>query len=163
MEPRGLGHPRKVTPILGLCLAALLAGTARGVAAQRPDTRASLERFRDSLAGVTDSAALTAAARLTVISSDTERQATAQLRRGLVALRAGELGNGRYYRRAESAFEAAGKLEPAWPWPSFGRALAKYGISESQRAEPLELGIWVGVGALDDAVTALTQSLALDP
>ncbi len=148
------------------CAAASLlavAGLSAGLQAQRPADRHQLERLRDSLAATTDSAALTAAARLSMVSSDSEAQALGQLRRGFFELRLAELGNTRRYRRAESAFNASARLEPSWPYPPFGRALAKYGISQALEAEPLELGTQVGMGALDDAVTALTAALAADP
>lgn len=163
MEPRRLGHGRKVTLFRRLCLAALLGLWETGLGAQEPAQRAALEQFRDSLARVTDTTALGARSPVSNASADSAAAALAQLRRGLLALRLGELGNARSWRRAEAAFNAARDLEPDWPWPRFGRALAKLGLSDAQRADPLELGLWVGVGALDDAVTGLTDALALDP
>lgn len=144
-----------------LLAAALLSGGALG--AQAPATRLALEAFRDSLAGISDTNALRFAARVTPAGTDSAARAVALLRRGFTNLRLGELRNPSRFRRAEGAFAEASRLETAWPFPVYGRALAKYGISEAQRAEPLELGTRVGVGALDDAVRLLTEAVRLDP
>ncbi|MGE5092915.1 MAG: GWxTD domain-containing protein, partial [Bacillota bacterium] len=179
MKARGLGHSgglgersRKHTPgrrrahrpLLAAAAGALLAAAQPVRApAQSPADRASLEQFREALAGVTDTASLDASLRVQPAASDTVSLALARLRRGFVELRLAELGNARRYDRADAAFREATRLEPEWPWPYLGRALAKYGIAEVRRAEPLELGTQVGYGALDDAVKALTDALARDP
>ncbi len=138
--------------------------SAANASGQAPAERAALARFRDSLSAITDSGAFADPDRMAVTpTAASELQALAQLRRGLVHLRAGQLGSAAHYRRAEGAFARAASLAPAWPYPPYGRALAKYAISESQRANPLELGTVVGVGALDDAIGALEAALALDP
>ena len=179
MEPRGLGHPggslgersRKHTPgrrraqrrRLAVVVGTLLAAAGPALPTQEPATRAALEQFRDSLAGVTDTAALTAAARTGTDGLAPAAAAAARLRQGFIQLRVAQLGNPYRYRSAESAFDAATRLEPGWPYPRYGRGLAKFGLSEAQRAQSRELGLYVGVGALDDAVTALTDALAIEP
>jgi GWxTD domain-containing protein len=75
----------------------------------------------------------------------------------------GQLGNIYRYGRAESAFADAGKLERTWPWPPYGRGLAKYGLSEAQRAQRQGLGLYVGVSALDASARALTAALTIEP
>ena len=143
----------------------LLAGAGvRGVHAQDAGVRLELAAFRDSLARMSDSAAVARVERgLEGTAEQSADDPVARLRRGLAAVRHGELGNEYRFSRSRREFERASELRPDWPWPLYGKALAHAAEFEDQRADSLEIGKRVGVGHLRDAVAALGAAVALDP
>lgn len=155
------------TPLALTVLAVLCTAAAPPAAAQDGPARAALEAFRDSLAGVTDSVAVSRLERAIEAAASDERadpsaSALLRLREGLVAIRHGELGNGYRFARARGAFGRAAALEPEWPWPRLGIALAHAAEFDSQRGDSLELGKRPGVGHLAEAVAELVQALERD-
>jgi len=142
----------------------LLVFLAAPLRAQAPADRAALARWRDSLASVGDTAALLAADRAARAAAAAARgDPLVQLHEGFRQLRLADLGKYWRYGDAEKAFARAARLEPAWPWPHYARGLARFGRSEAQRRNRLNLTTRVGVGALEDAVDALVEAVKRDP
>ena len=85
--------------------------------AQSPADRASLETLRDSLAAVTDSAALLQLEATTIpVARQHRDDPMMHLRLGFIAYRLGEITKTKsHYDDAAGEFEWAAELRPEWP------------------------------------------------
>lgn len=147
----------RTSTLAWLALAAPLAG-------QSPELRAELAGYRAGLAQLDDTVTLRARERALDPGADTTDAGTMPwLRRGLIRVRLGQVGDGWSFGRATRDFAAAATRRPAWPWPWYGRALAEQGRAEWLAADPLNLGSRVGYGALEDALRSARQALAAEP
>lgn len=154
---------RHITIIPLLALLAL-PGVTRAAAAQTPDVRAGVERFRDSLDAQTDSLVLLRMERAMIEQARTERDNTLlHLRLGFVALRLGELGGKSHFDDAASEFQWAIDLEPEWPYPWYGMGLAEYGVGDSKVSPVAGLQAMVGKDALSRSAAAFARSAMVDP
>ena len=151
--------------IKALGVALLVALVAPGAAAaQAPEDRAALERFRDALAEQTDSLSLRRLERAMIDSARTDRSnILLHLRLGFVALRLGEVASQRHYDDAASEFQWAIDLKPDWPYPWFGMGLAEYGIGDSQVSIVAGLQSMLGKDALSRSALAFAKSAEVDP
>lgn len=143
--------------LIGLCLAAPLA-------AQVPDTRVELERYRAELETIRDTVALR---RLVQAQSpertDSTLAAVGWLRRGFTRLRLGHAGDGWSFGRAAGDFTTATEYRPRWPLPWYGVALAERGRADWLAADRTNLGSRVGYGPLAEALSAARQALVVEP
>ena len=147
-----------------LALAFVAAIAPAGVHAQGPDAVERLLSERARLASITDSAVLRQREAQLIEIAKTHRDSTLlHLELGLVALRLGDVAGRAHYDDAASEFEWAAELEPRWPMPWWGLALAEEGLGDS-RVSPMA-GIQAMLGRDKDsrAVAALRQALRLEP
>lgn len=115
-----------------LPLAALAALWARPVCAQDSVHTLALQRFRDSLAQVSDSAGLVVLEARMVDTAKVDRDdAYRHLRIGLVNLRLAELGSRSRFDDAGSEFQWAADLQPDWPYPWYGLGMAEAGTIDT--------------------------------
>ena len=138
-----------------LLIAALCAPTLQ---AQSEPARLALDRFRDSLASITDTAALNRlATQYEGVGTGDSTEALASIRAGFVRLHAGQPA------RAVRDFRRSARLQPAWPvsWLGLGDAHAALGLLTLQNK--LNLGARPGLGEFQDAADAYGRSLELDP
>jgi GWxTD domain-containing protein len=132
--------------------------------AQAPEDRAALERLRDSLAAVTDTAALGDLEARGIELAKTDRSnVLLHLRLGFIALRLGELASKSHYDDAASEFQWAIDLAPDWPYPWFGMGLAEYGVGDSKVSVVAGLQTMMGKDALTRSAVAFARSAAVDP
>ncbi|HEU4829936.1 MAG TPA: hypothetical protein VFT04_12140 [Gemmatimonadales bacterium] len=119
-----------------LLAVALAAAGAPALAAQSPADRSALAALRDSLDATDTRASLEAISRRWSAEAS---PAMARLRRGFHALAAGRLSGRRGdLDRALIEFDWAITAARHWPYPWFGRALAKLALSEGGfRTKPL--------------------------
>ena len=123
------------------------------LAAQAP-TRATFERLRDSLTGTFDTTAL---------KQNLKRlRRSDPLRRGLVALRLGELGADTDLSQARSSFRLLLQRQPRRPEAWYGLGLAEVARSRWEMRDRLRLGSRVGLGALERAAANYTRALRID-
>lgn len=143
---------------------ALLVAVRSSAPAQSPRDRVALDRLHDSLASVSDTAALRRGyRRLAERDHGNRRNALVQLRLGLLALRLAELG------ADPDASEVLGHLrrvtdrEPSWPvaWHALGLAEASRAAWEQDNR--LALGSRVGLGTLERAAGRHRRALEADP
>ncbi|HEU4699823.1 MAG TPA: GWxTD domain-containing protein [Gemmatimonadales bacterium] len=166
--PRAARPPRRpalVAPRAALALLAALAlARPRPAAAQAPADRAALAAWRDSLDRLADSTAVLRVERAAKAALRARREdPLLETRLALVELRLGDLGKPFRYDDAGAGFRRAERAAPGWPWPVYGRALARFGASEAARRDPLALGTRNGVGELADAIGLLARAVTLDP
>lgn len=153
---------RRAASFLALGASLLVVPVAAG--AQTPDDRAALERLRDSLAGITDTVALSALEARGIELARSDRNNTLlHLRLGFIALRLGELASKSHYDDAASEFQWAIDLEPSWPYPWFGMGLAEYGVGDSKVSVVAGLQTMLGKDALTRSAVAFARSAAVDP
>ena len=156
---------RNELPALTLFALALLAGAGRPLAAQAPADRAALAALRDSLD------AADTPARLETIPRDWSADASAameRLRRGFHALAAGRISGKRAdFDRALVEFDWAITVARHWPYPWYGRGLAKLALSEKGfRPKPLggqPYGRNYYVGFTEDLIRAFEQDAEFEP
>jgi GWxTD domain-containing protein len=130
------------------------------LAAQSPPDRSALDRFRDSLAAVTDTVALATMRRgLARGAADP----IVALRSAYAALRLAELGVDRDASDARSALRRLTRRKPDWPYPWHALAEAEMRRSAWQRSDRLALGNRVGTGALEQALEAERRAVGADP
>ena len=147
-----------------LTLLLVLAAVSPRLHAQSPEDRAMLERFRDSLAGTSDSTGLLALERRLIDSAKVARNdALIHLRLGFVSLRLGDLGGHAHYDDAASEFQWAIDLQPNWPYSWYGMGLAEYGVGDSQVSFVTGLKTMLGKDALSRSAVALARSAEVDP
>jgi len=147
-----------------LIFAAALAAAPAVLRAQSPEDRQELTRYRDSLAGVTDSSALVAHEERLILAAKADRDnAMIHLRLGLVAFRLGEMGSKSRYDDAAGEFAWATDLQPAWPWAWYGLGLAEDRIGDSQLALVQGLQAMFGKDHLSRAANAYVRSVQADP
>jgi GWxTD domain-containing protein len=151
---------------LAMLAVALIAAAAapRRLPAQVPDERADLERFRDSLAGTTDSIDLLALERRLIDAAKANRNDTfIHLKLGFLSLRLGELGGQAHYDDAASEFQWAIDLQPTWPYAWYGMGIAEYGVGDSQISFVTGLKTMLGKDALTRSAMAFAKSAEVDP
>jgi GWxTD domain-containing protein len=85
------------------------------------------------------------------------------LRRGLLALRLGELGADPDFSQALSYFGESAEREPDRPEAWYGLGLAEAGRSEWEMQDRLRLGSRVGLRALERSASDNARALAADP
>lgn len=154
---------RHLSRILLLALLALPC-LSTGAAAQEPEARAELERFRDSLDAQSDSLVLLRMERAMIEQARTDRANTMlHLRLGFVALRLGELGGKSHFDDAASEFQWAIDLRPDWPYPWYGMGLAEFGVGDSKVSPVAGLQAMVGKDALSRSAAAFARSAEVDP
>src|SRR6058998_815910 len=104
------------------------------LSAQDVADRTALERLRDSLAGVADSAALRRLEAATIeVAKRNRDDPLIHLRLGFIAYRYGEVAGGKsHYDDAAGEFEWASELRPDWPYPWYGLGLAE--LAEGEHA-----------------------------
>jgi len=144
--------------------AAMIAAVAPRLHAQAPDERASLEQYRDSLAGTSDSTGLLALERRIIDLAKTDRSnAFIHLKLGFLSLRLGELGGQSHYDDAASEFQWAIDLQPTWPYAWYGMGIAEYGVGDSQISFVTGLKTMLGKDALTRSAMAFAKSAEVDP
>lgn len=136
--------------------------------AQSAAQRLELERFRDSLAGQQDVAALRAI-EVDLIGRARQDRANAllHLRLGFLALRLGELTTGseasRHFDDAGGEFEWATQEQPNWPYGWYGLGFAELALGDSEVALVSGLQTMVGKDALTRSANAFARSAEVDP
>jgi GWxTD domain-containing protein len=147
-----------------LALVLVLAAVSPPLHAQSPDDRVMLERFRDSLTSIPDSAGLLTLERRLIDSAKVSRNdALIHLRLGFLSLRLGDLGGQAHYDDAASEFQWAIDLQPNWPYSWYGMGLAEYGVGDSQVSFVTGLKTMLGKDALTRSAAALARSAQVDP
>lgn len=143
----------------------LVAGAAAPVIAQEPADRAAIERLRDSLAAVTDSAALRRLEAATIAVARVQRDDPfIHMRLGFIAFRRGELGRGKAsYEDAAGEFAWATELRPAWPYPWYGLGLAELAVGEHGMMAIENLRQMLGRDFLSRAARAFARATQADP
>jgi len=155
-----------VTPTTtGLTLLLVLTAGPAPLPAQGGGTWSDIEHYRVELARVSDTFQLRKSEYALGGNGGTpESEARRLLRRGLVRLRLGEMGDGWSFGRAAGDFSDAARAEPdfgAYAWYARGMALrAQYDWHAANR---MNIGKRVGFGSLEDAVDAFATSLRRDP
>lgn len=128
------------------------------LSAQSTPVRLALDRFRDSLSAIKDTAALVhLAAQYEDLGTRDSNEALANLRAGFARLRVGMPG------QAKRDFRRAATLQPTWPvpWLGIGDAHAALGLRTLQNE--LNLGTRPGLGEFRNAAAAYARALELDP
>ena len=144
---------------------ALIAVAPRHLAAQAPAERATLERLRDALASVPDSASLKRLEAATIDTAKRNRDdSLIHLRLGFIAYRLGEVtGAKSHYDDAAGEFEWAGELTPAWPYPWYGLGLAELAQGEHSVIAIENLRQQFGKDYLSKAAGAFARAVQADP
>jgi GWxTD domain-containing protein len=151
----------RLAPLAVALMAAALAPPAQ---AQAPDQRADLERWRDSLAGTSDSVSLLAVERHTIDLAKSDRgNAYVHLKLGFLSLRLGDLGGQSHFDDAASEFQWAIDLQPTWPYAWYGMGLAEFGVGDSQISFITGLKTMLGKDALTRSALAFAKSAEVDP
>ena len=160
----GSSAPSRIRALLASVLAVGALGVPAGtLAAQTPEHRQSLERFRDSLAAGSDSSSLILLeARLIERAKRDRDDALLHLRLGFLALRLGTLGDKSHFDDAASEFEWAAELEPDWPYPLYGLGLAERGLGLGTGSLLLGLKAMLGKDQGTKAVDAFVGAAELD-
>ena len=132
--------------------------------AQSAEIRDDLTRFQVETGLATDTLQLRRAERqLNAAGTTQETEAIRRIRRGLVRLRLGELGDGWSFGRAAGDFGHATQLEPQWSYAWFARGLAQRAEGDWQAADRRNLGKRVGFGSIEDGVESFAKAIATDP
>ena len=147
-------------PLIPLLVALALGLGASPALAQSPADRAALAAFADSLAAIESADSIRA---LAEASSAPRNRAVARLRKGLVNLALGRKSDGR--RELDDAlmeFDWAVTMEPGWPWPRLGRAMAKLELSGGEFTEKFVAGLPWGVNYYQGFVADMIAAFARD-
>ncbi len=159
----------------GVAVGALAVLFATPLAAQARPLRDSLDAFRDSLAGVSDSTGLRRLERqlIAIVKqpqlytprsvADSARAASLHLSVGFIELRLGDVGGHEHYDGAASEFQWAAELEPKWPFPSFGLGLAELGVGDYSNPLLHGLQTMLGRDALTRSAIDFARSAEADP
>jgi GWxTD domain-containing protein len=133
--------------------------------AQSPADRASLAVLRDSLAGVSDSAALQRLEAATIVVARQHRDdPMVHLRLGFVAYRLGEITTTKsHYDDAAGEFEWAAELRPDWPYPWYGLGLAELAMGEHAAIAIENIRQMLGKDYLSKAARAFARATEVDP
>ena len=154
----------KPLKVRGILVVAALAVAPPLIHAQTPPDRTALERFRDSLASLSDSTGLLALEKRLIDSAKTNRNdGLLHLRLGFISLRLGEMGGHAHFDDAASEFQWAIDLQPAWPYAWYGMGLAEYGVGDSQISFVTGLKTMLGKDALTRSAIAFAKSAEVDP
>ncbi len=144
---------------VSLCLTLLAAPAS----AQSPPLRAEIQHFRIALAATSDPDSLKSLEHRFRDSGPTdEAEALRRIRRGLVRLRIGELGDGWSFGRAADDFRRATELEPGWTEAWHARGVAQRTEGQWQAANRQNLGKRVGLGSIEDALRSFARAIAAD-
>ena len=156
-----MASPRSRLAQLAVALIVVLVPS--GLSAQAPEQRAELERFRDSLAAIPDTAGLLVEERRLIDLAKTDRSNTlVHLKLGFLSLRVGELGGQAHYDDAASEFQWAIDLQPTWPYAWYGMGLAEYGVGDSQISFVTGIKTMLGKDALTRSAMAFAKSAEVD-
>ena len=133
--------------------------------AQSPADRASIVALRDSLATVTDSAALHQLETATISYARQHRDdPMIHLRLGFIAYRLGEISTTKsHYDDAAGEFEWATELRPDWPYPWYGLGLAELAIGENASIAIENIRQMLGKDYLSKAARAFAHATEVDP
>ena len=141
---------------------ALAAGAPLG--AQDSSDRVALERLRDSLAGIADSAALKQLEAVTIYTAKRHRDdAMIHLRLGFIGYRLGEVAGKAHFEDAAGEFEWAADLRPQWPYPWYGDGLAELALGEHTIIGLENLRQVLGKDYLSKAARAFAKAVEADP
>ena len=144
----------------GAALLALAAPGARTAAAQSPGERAALEALRDTLDAATEPSALGAVAREWAPGRG---PAMERLRRGFISLANGRLSGKRSdLDDALLQFDWAASQRKSWPYPWFGRGLAKLALSEGGFIPKEMAGQALGVNFYQGSIADVARSFEAD-
>lgn len=152
--------------LLTLLLLAPFAGAvaARPLSAQEPPGRIAVERFRDSLLTVNDTASLLDLERRMIDIARVNRDSTLlHLKLGFLALRIADLGVQGHYEDAASEFTWATELEPDWPYGWYGLGLAETGVGAPEISFIAGLHQMFGKDHLTRAAMAFARAAQVDP
>lgn len=138
----------------------LLAAPLSPLPGQIPSDRPALDRFRDSLAAVHDTASLRTLRH--ALTQPREDGPVTALRAALAALRLAELGADPDVSEARGDLRRLTKREPGWPYAWHALAVAEMRRAAWERASPLALGSRVGAGTLERALEDEQRALAAD-
>jgi GWxTD domain-containing protein len=156
-----MASPRSRLAQLAVALIVVLVPS--GLSAQAPEQRDELERFRDSLAAIPDTAGLLVEERRLIDLAKTDRSNTlVHLKLGFLSLRVGELGGQAHYDDAASEFQWAIDLQPTWPYAWYGMGLAEYGVGDSQISFVTGIKTMLGKDALTRSAMAFAKSAEVD-
>jgi GWxTD domain-containing protein len=155
-------------PLRGIGLVVVLALVALvplvPAQAQSAEDRASLDRFRDSLAAVEDSSKLASLEqRLIAVAKADRDNAMHHIRLGFLAVRLGDLGSKTRYDDGAGEFEWATELQPSWPWGWYGLGIAEDKVGDSQISIVQGLQAMFGKDHLSRAANAYARSVQADP
>ncbi|HET6577352.1 MAG TPA: hypothetical protein VFG66_03470, partial [Gemmatimonadales bacterium] len=139
----------------------LLAAPLSPLPGQTPSDRPALDRFRDSLAAVHDTASLRRLRH--ALTRQREDDPVTALRAALAAVRLAELGADPDVSEARGDLRRLTKRESGWPYAWHALAVAEMRRATWERASPLALGSRVGTGALEHALEDEQRALAADP
>ena len=133
--------------------------------AQSPADRASLETLRDSLAAMTDSAALLQLEATTIpVAKQHRDDPMIHLRLGFIAYRLGEITKTKsHYDDAAGEFEWAAELRPEWPYAWYGAGLAELAIGEHASIAIENIRQMLGKDYLSKAARAFARATEADP
>lgn len=156
--------PRLVRRFGLVPLLALLGAVAPRAAAQTPEQRSEIERFRDSLAATSDSVGLLALEKRMIEQAKADRNdAMVHTKLGFLSLRLGELGGQSHYEDAASEFQWVIDLQPQWPYGHYGMGFAEYGVGDSQISFVTGIKTMLGKDALTRSAMAFARSAQVDP
>ena len=148
----------------GRLLLAALTGIPFVLGAQEAPERAALQRLQDSLASVRDTLALRRLDRwLEAGAGGTVRGGGLLLRRSIVRIRMGQLGDGWNLGTAQRLARQATKSQPDWPAAWYLSGLASQEMGRWHAETGSNLGTRVGFSALEGAARQYLQALAIDP
>ncbi len=142
----------------------IVAGAPRPALAQAPAERAAVIALRDSLAAVTDTAALRRLEAATIGVARVQRDnPMLHLRLGFIAYRLGELGHKKSYDDAAGEFEWAAELRPDWPYSWYGLGLAELALGEHSVIAIENIRQMLGKDFLSKAAKAFARAAQADP
>ncbi len=156
---------KAVTPRALVASLSCSAAAAVSLAAQSPADRTEVEALRDSLAAVTDSAALGRLEAATIAVAKQRRDdPLVHLRLGVIAYRLGEVTKTKsHYDDAAGEFEWATELRPDWPYPWYGLGLAELALGEHAILAIENLRQMLGKDNLSKAARAFARATEADP
>ena len=133
--------------------------------AQSPADRAALEALRDSLAAVTDSAALRQLEGTTIpVAKQRRDDPMIHLRLGFIAYRLGEVTKAKsHFDDAAGEFEWTAELRPEWPYAWYGVGLAELAIGEHGSIAIENIRQMLGKDYLSKAARAFARATEVDP
>jgi GWxTD domain-containing protein len=152
----GRHAPRLILSAALLAAPALI--VAPGAEAQGAAVVAELNAFRDSVATVQDTASLRRAEH--ALSRATDASAGQAIRAAMLDLRLGTIWD---LDRAEARCRDAVRLAPEWPYSWYCLALATETYGQATAAEPRNLGLTPGAGAIEQSVDWYLEALRREP
>lgn len=146
-------------------LALLLVAVTTVAAAQSPEQRAALERFRDSLETAPDSMTLKGFEAATIEVAKVNRDdPMIHLRLGFLAYRLGEIANApSHYDDAAGEFEWATEIKPDWPYPWYGLGRSELAIGAHSSIAVENLKQALHLDHLSKAIAAYAKAAEADP